>query len=82
MKIIDMDGSAWNSVADFYDVILPALGAPKWHGRNLDALNDSISGNDINEVRLPYTIRIRGAANMNATARAMVERFRELILEL
>ena len=28
---------AWNH--DFYAALLPALGAPDWHGRNLDGLN-------------------------------------------
>ena len=34
----------WSTVAapdQLFDVVLPQMGAPSWHGRNLDALNDS-----------------------------------------
>ncbi len=78
---IELDGSLWASRTDFYDALLPALGAPAWHGRNLDALNESIRSHKINEIRPPYTIRIRGLATMQPEAREMVSRFGKLIAE-
>jgi RNAse (barnase) inhibitor barstar len=78
---IDLDGSRWRTKADFYDAILPALGAPSWHGRNLDALDDTIRGDDINQVRLPFAIHIRGLAAMGADARATVAQFAQLIAD-
>jgi len=47
----------------FYDVFLPQVKAPKWHGRNLAALNDSLITGDINEIEPPYTI-----INMNTVS--------------
>jgi len=41
---------------DFYDMFLPQVKAPEWHGRNLDALTDSLVTGDINAIELPYTI--------------------------
>ena len=78
---IELDGSHWASKGDFYDALLPAIGAPPWHGRNLAALNQSIRAGKINDIRPPYTVRIRGAATMQPDAREMVNRFAELLAE-
>ena len=47
MRQIILDALGWKEKDDFYGDLLPSLGAPNWHGRNLDALNDSIRGDDI-----------------------------------
>lgn len=46
----------------FYDQFLPQVSAPEWHGRNLDALADSIVTGDVNGIEPPYTIK-----NINTT---------------
>lgn len=56
MQQIELDASAWTEPGDFYEALLPQLGAPDWHGRNLDALEDSIFGGDINSVEPPFHI--------------------------
>jgi RNAse (barnase) inhibitor barstar len=76
---IDLDGSRWKNSADFYEALLTALGAPSWHGRNLDALSDTLRGDDINQVRLPFAIHIHGLSTMGPDARSIVTRFAELI---
>ena len=43
-----------------------AVGAPEWHGRNFDALNDSIAGGSINKIEVPYRIVIRNAKRESA----------------
>jgi RNAse (barnase) inhibitor barstar len=75
MKDIVLDASAWRDRDDFYDALLPALGAPDWHGRNLDALNDSIGGDDISAVRLPFRIKITNAASRSSKVSIQVCRF-------
>ncbi|MBC9884143.1 barstar family protein, partial [Bradyrhizobium sp. INPA01-394B] len=40
---------------DFYDALLAALGAPEGHGRNLNALIDSMVWAGMNAVEAPYT---------------------------
>ena len=61
MKIIALDAQGWRTQDDFYDALLPAIGAPEWHGRNLDALWDSIVGGDINSVSPPFVVRVMNA---------------------
>ena len=53
---IQLDWSEIKSEEIFYDVFLPQVKAPEWHGRNLDALNDSLVTGDINQINPPYEI--------------------------
>jgi RNAse (barnase) inhibitor barstar len=76
---IVLDGAAWQTADDFYDALLPALGAPPWHGHNLDALNDSIAHGGINSVNTPMRLSIRGVGAMGLEAAATVDRFAALI---
>jgi RNAse (barnase) inhibitor barstar len=64
MKVISLDASAWRSPEDFYSALLPQLGAPTWHGRNLDALDDSLGGGDINALEPPFRIQIEGTEKL------------------
>ncbi|KKC99070.1 barstar family protein [Photobacterium halotolerans] len=41
---------------DFYNIFLIQVKAPEWHGRNLDALADSVVTGGINSIEPPYTI--------------------------
>src|SRR5579864_7787930 len=79
---IQLDGRCWHTTDDFYDSLLSALGAPAWHGRNLDALNDSLRGGDLNTVNPPLVITISGLATMGSEARAVVDRFVVLARDL
>jgi len=73
-----LEGAQWQTQNDFYDAFFEAVGAPAWHARNLNALNDSIGAGDINGVEVPYIVRIRGVQAMSPDACAMVEHFCEL----
>ena len=79
MKEILLTGSSWKNAQDFYDAFFKAVGAPKWHGRNLDALNDSIGHGDINQIEVPYVIRITGLGSMSPKTRQFLESFGTLI---
>ena len=57
MQEIHLNASDWSTKEDFYTDLLPQLGAPAWHGHNLDALMDGISG-DINTLEPPYTVYV------------------------
>jgi len=82
MREMILDASAWQSRDDFYDALLPSLGAPAWHGRNLDALNGSIGGDDLNAVRLPFRITIANSANVPSDLREYLSKFADLIAGL
>jgi RNAse (barnase) inhibitor barstar len=56
--LLTVDAQGWSSSADFYEAVLPKLRAPEWHGRNLDALWDSIATGGINGLAPPFALRI------------------------
>jgi RNAse (barnase) inhibitor barstar len=72
VRTIALDARGWRTRADFFAALLPELGAPDWVGGNLDALYDSLAGN--NAVRGPYRVAIAHADAMPAELRAYVER--------
>jgi RNAse (barnase) inhibitor barstar len=81
MKNIVLDGTAWRTRDDFYDAFFKAVGAPSWHGRNFNALRDSIVTGHINQIELPYTIQISGTDNAPQEVRDLVRDFCSLIKE-
>ena len=58
MLMIDLNAKHWTKGLDFYDFILSAIGAPEWHGRNPNAIVDSMIWSPINTLQAPYTVRI------------------------
>jgi RNAse (barnase) inhibitor barstar len=68
MKELVLDGSTWQNRDDVYDAFFKAVGAPDWHGRNFDALNDSIATGSINKIEVPYRL-ITGTTTRLARAR-------------
>ena len=81
MKRIVLDGTTWKHPDDFWNAFFKAVGAPSWHGRNFNALRDSIITGQINDVELPYTIQISGCNRMSAEVKKLVNDFYDLIKE-
>jgi RNAse (barnase) inhibitor barstar len=81
MLEITLSGAHWTAPDDFYNALLPSLGAPDWHGHNLDALWDSITGGDINAVNPPFRVKIAGVDQMPLNCKDLVDRFAALISE-
>jgi len=81
-KEIVLEGAGWRTQADFYDAFFLAVGSPKTHARNLDALADSICGGQINAVDIPYTLVVRGYERMQEAPRRFVDRVCRILLEL
>jgi RNAse (barnase) inhibitor barstar len=73
MRIIELEASHWKSSLDFYNALLVALGAPHDHGRNINALIDSMFYGGINKIDPPYTIRIRGGDNLPTDVREEIK---------
>jgi ribonuclease inhibitor len=76
---IHLDGRSWQSADDFYTAYLTAVGAPEWHGHNLDALWDSLTGGDINQRNPPFRIHVLGLQQMGPEAKQTMERFASLV---
>jgi ribonuclease inhibitor len=77
VREIVLDTTGWCNRDDLYDALLPALEAPEWHGRNLDALDDSIVGG-LNGVVRPYRIRLLGTASLPADLRQYLQKVIEV----
>ena len=73
---IRIDWKEIDSQEEFYDLFFRQVKAPGWHGRNLDALADSLITGQINEIEPPYTI-----INLNTSGvrEHMVEFQREVL---
>jgi RNAse (barnase) inhibitor barstar len=82
MRELVLNGADWTTKDDVYSAFFQAVGAPEWHGRNLDALEDSISGGSINQVEVPYRLIITSYARIGPDAKAMADRFISLVHEL
>ncbi|MFD2235341.1 barstar family protein [Phaeospirillum tilakii] len=73
MNTIEIDASSWRDVLDFYNAILAALGAPEWHGKNANALIDSVVYGGINKVGCPLLIKIYNINNKEYSIIAEIE---------
>jgi RNAse (barnase) inhibitor barstar len=82
MKELILDGAGWKTSDDVYDSFFKVVGAPSWHGRNFNAVNDSIAGGRINEVEVPYRLVIQNYDLIGAIAKKMVGDFIDLIHEI
>lgn len=77
-----LDGRNWKTADDVYDAFFSAVGAPVWHGRNFNALNDSIATGSINAIEVPYRIVITNFDLISGNAIGMAMDFTDLILEI
>ena len=82
MKELILDASTWKTRDDVYNSFFKAVGAPEWHGRNLDALNDSISAGGINAVEVPYKLVVQHYDRMAPGAKQMADKFIEVIRDI
>jgi RNAse (barnase) inhibitor barstar len=82
MKELFMDASKWNSLDDLYDSFFEAVKAPAWHGRNLNAVRDSIRAGQINEIEVPYCLVLKHSDRIPAHLKENAEFFIELVSNL
>ncbi len=82
MVDLQLDGANWQRPDDFYDALFARLGAPEWHGRNFNALRDSIGVGDVNRIEPPYRFVITGRPKMAPETQSVVTAFCDLIREL
>ncbi|MGR3312787.1 barstar family protein [Roseovarius indicus] len=80
MKKIPIDVSGCRNEGDVYDLLLAGLEAPRWHGRNFDALWDSVT-RDINAVLPPYLVEVAGHRQVPEEVALLVSRIRSLFEE-
>jgi RNAse (barnase) inhibitor barstar len=82
MQDLVMDAAEWQSVDDMYLSFFRAVGAPDWHGKNFDALRDSIAGGDINRIETPYRLVFANYRLVKSVVKRVSDDFIQLIHEL
>ena len=81
MRTIELNAANWKTVLDFYHAILPAVGAPDWHGESPNALIDSMIWGGINSIEPPYKIKIHGLRSTPHSVREHVNLVKQAIAE-
>lgn len=81
MRTIQLDAARWKTVIDFYNALLPAIGAPEGHGISPAALVDSMIWGGINAVEPPYVVRISGLSTAPKEVRDEVELVSDALVE-
>lgn len=74
-QVVIVEAAGCRTREAFLDALLVTLGAPPWHGRNNNALWDSIVGGSINEVEAPFVLEVRGL--QDGVAEDIIELLRE-----
>ena len=82
MRELILDGTTWRTKDDVYDAFFRAVGAPEWHGRNFDALRDSIAAGSINQIEALYKLIIQNYDRIMGEAKTLTDDFIDLIREL
>ena len=78
---IVIDWSTIDNESQFYDAVFEQSGAPSWHGRNLDAINDSWVEGDICTGGPPFAFVIRGRDATSPRLREMVAAIDDIAYE-
>jgi RNAse (barnase) inhibitor barstar len=76
---LTLDARKWHSSEDVYDALFSALGSPAWHGKNFNALHDSIVTGGINRVEVPYVLNIQGVRSAKSEAHLFIKDLFDLI---
>jgi RNAse (barnase) inhibitor barstar len=76
MKPIVIDWAAIGSREEFYDRVLPQMDAPSWHGRTLDALQDSWVNGCICPDGPPFAFEFKRSASSAQTCSTLHLRLR------
>jgi RNAse (barnase) inhibitor barstar len=80
MKTLKIDVSDCVTADDVFQRLLAILDSPDWHGRNLDALWDSITS-DINGLLPPYAIEVVGRDDVPKPVSVLLARIQTLFEE-
>jgi RNAse (barnase) inhibitor barstar len=77
-----LDASQWKTVEDLFLSFFKIVGAPEWHGKNFNALRDSIAGRDINQVATSYRIVFKNYDQVIPAVKSESDHFIAVIHEL
>ncbi len=70
---IMLDAAGWQDFRDIYAALLPALGAPDWHGPNLDAVYDALVAGHY-RIRPPIVVTVQAVNQASQSMRTYLAR--------
>jgi hypothetical protein len=73
-KIV-LDARTWRSEADFIEAVIAGLGGPAWHGRNYNALHDSMVTGSINRIEQPIEFVMVGTGSVGPKVQEAIDYF-------
>ena len=79
VRQLHLDAQDWKSTSDIYESFFQAVGSPRWHGKNFDAMRDSIAGGFINEIEVPYRLIISNSHRANPEVKQFLRDLSALI---
>jgi RNAse (barnase) inhibitor barstar len=82
MKEFFMDAGKWKSLDDLYLSFFEAVKAPAWHGKNLNAIHDSIGGGQVNGVEVPYRLVFKNYDQLSGDLKEKIDFFIEVVSDL
>jgi RNAse (barnase) inhibitor barstar len=82
MKELFMDASQWKTADDLYLSFFEAVEAPAWHGKNLDAVRESIGAGRINGIEVPYRLVLRNYDHLPGHLKEKADAFIQVISDL
>jgi hypothetical protein len=72
---IALDGRDWRTELDFIEAVITGVDGPFWHGRNYNALYDSLVVGSINGVDGPYDFVIQPPAKATPEVKEAIAYF-------
>jgi len=78
MHRISVDWSHINSKSELWEILCRQAQEPDWHGRNLDALNDSWVTGGINLTGPPYEFEFLNCSKINLSIRELAAAVMEI----
>jgi hypothetical protein len=79
---LTLAAARWTGSEDVYRALLTALGAPSWHGHNLDALDESLRSTNLNRVIPPFVVEVQGLSVAAPEAQRTARQIAALIKDL
>ena len=80
-SLVEVDWNHVSSIDEFFDCVLPQCESPSWHGRNLNALQDSWVTGGIDRKGPPYHFRFKGNPEKNEEMKGIKETIEEIAQE-
>ncbi len=75
MRELFLDADGWETMDDFFQAFFLVVGAPSWHGKNFNALRDSVGMGSINQIEVPFRLILKNFDRIRPSLKEFVNGF-------